>query len=118
MPTKSIAAVLIHVSDVAAGLAWYQRAFPNAVHKRVEARNFEYLSIGRLNLELVRADEKVASGAAGSVVYWRVANFDKALKHMQEIGAVLYRGPMEIEDGQRMCQVRDPWGNCIGLRGP
>jgi predicted enzyme related to lactoylglutathione lyase len=118
MPTKSIAAVLIHVSDVAAGLAWYQRAFPNAVHKRVEARNFEYLSIGRLNLELIRADEKVASGAAGSVVYWRVADFDKVLKHMQEIGAVLYRGPMEIEDGQRMCQVRDPWGNCIGLRGP
>lgn len=31
--------------------------------------------------------------------------------------AALYRGPIGIEAGQRMCQVRDPWDNCIGLRG-
>ncbi|WP_230853194.1 VOC family protein [Pseudomonas fluorescens] len=23
---------------------------------------------------------------------------------------------LEIEGGDRICQVRDPWGNCIGLR--
>ncbi|MDY0831642.1 MULTISPECIES: VOC family protein [unclassified Pseudomonas] len=32
------------------------------------------------------------------------------------LGATLYRGPMKIEGGEWMCQVRDPWGNCIGLR--
>ena len=41
-----------------------------------------------------------------------------ALRHFEGLGAIRYRGPMAIEDGQRMCQVRDPWGNCIGLRGP
>ena len=25
---------------------------------------------------------------------------------------------MSIEGGQLMCQVQDPWSNCIGLRGP
>jgi len=25
---------------------------------------------------------------------------------------------MLIENGEAMCQVQDPWGNCIGLRGP
>lgn len=34
------------------------------------------------------------------------------------VGAELYRGPLDMGDGQRMAQVRDPWGNLIGLRGP
>jgi predicted enzyme related to lactoylglutathione lyase len=118
MSNDAIAAVLIHVADVQAGLSWYEQAFPCAERKRLDTVDFEYLAIGSIKLELVAADGKVASGAAGSVVYWRVADFDVALKHLQGVGAVLYRGPMEIENGQRMCQVRDPWGNCIGLRGP
>jgi predicted enzyme related to lactoylglutathione lyase len=69
-------------------------------------------------MEFVPADEKVAAGAAGSVVYWQVAHFDAALAHALNQGATLYRGPMPIEAGQAMCQVRDPWGNCVGLRGP
>ena len=109
---------MVHVPDVPAAIAWYQRAFPNAVRKRVEAHDFDYLTIGEINLELVPADEKVASGAAGSVVYWRVPDFDKALQRLKDIGGILYRGPMEIENGLRMCQIRDPWGNCLGIRGP
>ena len=113
-----VSAVLVHVPDVEAALAWYERAFPGAVRRRIEHSKFDYLAIGEVQLEIVPADEKVAAGAAGSVVYWRVADFDSALAHMQNVGATLYRGPMDIERGQRMCQVVDPWGNCIGLRGP
>jgi uncharacterized protein len=114
-----ITAVMIHVSDVTAALAWYARAFPQAVCKKIAmpAFNFEYLDISGVMLELVPADEKVSSGASGTVVYWRVPEFDQALAHFQAIGATLYRGPLEIEDGEHMCQLRDPWGNCIGLRG-
>ncbi|WP_233259719.1 VOC family protein [Ramlibacter sp. WS9] len=113
-----ISAVLIHVPDVEAALQWYQRAFPISKRKRLEAFDFEYLRVGGIDLEFVPSDEKVASGAAGSVVYWYVANFEAALAHFESLGAKLYRGPMNIDEGQRMCQVRDPWGNCIGLRGP
>ena len=113
-----ISAVLVHVPDVEAGLGGYQRAFPAAFRRRIDAFDFEYLAVGDVSLELVPADEKVSSGAAGSVVYWRVPNFEAALAHFESIGAKLYRGPMNIEDRNRMCQVRDPWGNCIGLRGP
>jgi predicted enzyme related to lactoylglutathione lyase len=112
-----ISAVMCHVPDVEAGLQWYQRAFPNSERKRLEAFDFEYLCVGGIHLEIVPSDEKVSSGAAGSVVYWHVANFEAALAHFESLGAKLYRGPMSIEEGQRMCQVRDPWGNCIGLRG-
>ncbi len=76
------------------------------------------MKIGNIQLEIVTADEKVAAGAAGTVIYWSVDDLDTAIAHFATIGAALYRGPMQIEDGQWMCQVRDPWGNCIGLRGP
>ena len=117
MAADPIAAVLIHVGDVSAGIEWYQRAFPQVVRQRREQFDFEYLQLGNVQIEIVPADAKVASGAAGSVVYWQVPDFEAALEHMLGIGATLYRGPIPIEDGQRMCQVRDPWGNCIGLRG-
>jgi len=113
-----VAVVMVHVSDVAAGLAWYRRAFPTAEPVRVGSPAFECLAIDGVRLEIVPADDKVASGAAGSVVYWRVAALDTALARLQSLGATLYRGPMAIEEGQAMCQVRDPWGDCIGLRGP
>lgn len=116
--TDFVSAVLVHVADVEAGLSWYQRAFPSAERRRLEAFDFEYLKIGSTHLEIVPADEKVASGAAGTVVYWQVEDFDRALAHFNDLGAPLYRGPLAIEDGLWMCQVRDPWGNCIGLRGP
>ena len=115
---SAIAAVMVHVADTEAGIAWYERAFPTARREQVGNPPFERLAVGNSSIEVVRADEKVSSGAAGSVVYWRVAQFESALAHFQSLGATLYRGPMSIENGQRMCQVRDPWGNCLGLRGP
>lgn len=118
MMSPPIAAVLIHVANVTEGLDWYGRAFPAAVRTRIDDPEFEFLLLDGIQIELVSADEQVASGPAGSVVYWHVANFELALAHFKGLGATLYRGPLKIENGWSMCQVRDPWGNCIGLRGP
>lgn len=113
-----VVAVMVHVRDVEQGLAWYQRAFPSAIGCMAPGTDFEFLRVGEVQLELVPSDEKVRSGAAGSVVYWRVAGLAEAISRFAELGASLYRGPMQIEAGLGMCQVKDPWGNCIGLRGP
>jgi predicted enzyme related to lactoylglutathione lyase len=113
-----VTAILVYVGDVDEGNAWYQRAFPQAVREVSEPSGFAYLRIGQTQLEIVPADGKVASGAAGSVVYWWVDDFDQALSHLTSVGGVLYRGPMEIDGALLMAQVRDPWGNCIGIRGP
>jgi len=118
MPSEPIAAVLIHVADISAGIQWYHLAFPHAVRFRVEGCDFDFLRVGSVQIEIVPADEKVSSGASGSVVYWSVPELASALQQMQSIGAELYRVPMQIENGLSMCQVRDPWGSCIGLRGP
>jgi hypothetical protein len=109
---------MVHVPIVVDGLAWYQLAFPSAVRVRIPQPEFEYLLVGTTRIEVVPSDSKVSSGPCGSVVYWRVAQFEEALSHLVSIGATLYRGPLPIEGGDLMCQVQDPWGNCMGLRGP
>jgi predicted enzyme related to lactoylglutathione lyase len=118
MSQPAIAAVMVHVSNVAEALAWYSLAFSGASRRRVGVPEVELLRVGEVQLEFVPSDSKVSSGPSGSVVYWRVAQFEEALSHFQSVGAKLYRGPMQIEEGQSMCQLQDPWGNCIGLRGP
>ena len=118
MTPVGIIAVLIHVADWRAGLRWYERAFPNAIHLRPVPENYGSLKMGSVLIEIVDADDKVTAGPSGSIVCWRVDDFDAALAHFISVGARLYRGPLCIEENKRMCQVQDPWGNCIGLRGP
>jgi len=118
MSTPFIVAVMVHVPSITEALAWYERVFPNALRSSIAEEEFEFLLVGEVRLELVLADQKVSSGPSGSVVYWQFPQFEEALQRFQAAGAKLYRGPMSIEGGHLMCQVQDPWSNCIGLRGP
>ena len=118
MKCGPIAAVMVRVGDAEAGLRWYAEAFPEAATISDPDSEFKYLDVQGVQLEIVEADAKVSCGPAGSVVYWRTIAFDDRLAHLLGIGATLYRGPMELGDGLRMCQVNDPWGNCVGVRGP
>ncbi|NRQ15334.1 hypothetical protein [Ensifer sesbaniae] len=51
--TDSVAAILVHVPDTEAGLAWYQRAFPHAERRWLEEFDFAYLQVGTVDLEIV-----------------------------------------------------------------
>ncbi|WP_224790417.1 VOC family protein [Pseudomonas fluorescens] len=108
--------MLIHVADWRAATEWYARAFTDAIRIHPETDDYGHLDVGGVALEIVQADDKVSSGPAGSVVYWSVSNLKTEIARLAVIGATLYRGPLEIEGGDWICQVRDPWGNCIGLR--
>jgi predicted enzyme related to lactoylglutathione lyase len=74
--------------------------------------------VGLQEIWFHQADNKMPAGAAGQVAYWQVDNFDTALEKAKHLGAELYRGPLTRTDGQYMCQVRDPFGNLLGLIGP
>lgn len=107
---------LIHVEDVDFAMSWYRKAFPLAVERKVG--EFLYLDLDGFSLELVAADEKVGSGKFGSVTYWEVEDLETEILRFKELGSLVHRGPMSIEFGLGMCQVTDPFGNLIGLRGP
>ncbi|MEX0447187.1 glyoxalase/bleomycin resistance/dioxygenase family protein [Xenorhabdus sp. SGI246] len=111
------ATLLIPVPDVNLGLEWYKRAFPGVESIYLEEFDFTLLKIKDFILEVVQADDKVYSGKNGTVMYWSVPCLKTAIQHFQTIGAKLYRGPMVIENGLGMCQLEEPFGNLIGLRG-
>ncbi len=115
-PLKPVA-VLIYVHDVSRAMAWYASALPETRRHAVAEASVAALNVGGVILEFVAADEKVGCGKSGTVVYWSVPVLRQAISHFEDLGATLYRGPMAIEDGQGMCQLEDPFGNLIGLRG-
>jgi len=110
-------AILVHVPDISVGLEWYKKAFPMATANYLAEFDFTVLTIGEFMIEIVQADEKVGVGKSGTVLYWSVENVSDAIAFFSSIGATLYRGPLNIENGFVMCQVEDPFGNLIGLRG-
>ncbi|MOA22893.1 Glyoxalase-like domain protein [compost metagenome] len=116
MPEPRILSILLHVGDWRQATAWYARAFPEAKRVLPAGDDYGHLELDGVALEIVDGDEKVSSGAAGSVVYWAVQDLTAEVARLEALGANLYRGPLTLEDGDCICQVRDPWGNCIGLR--
>ena len=120
MLSHPVTAVLIHIpeQDHPRALEWYARVFPQATRVHIPQTNFTFLNVDGVALEIVRSDNKVASGVAGTVVYWACTDFHARLQEVLELGAVLFRGPMRVEGNMGMCQVKDPWGNAFGLRGP
>lgn len=116
MPSNRIVSILLHTQDWRAATDWYAQAFPQAVRVYPESDDYGLLQLGGVALEIIDADEKVSSGAAGSVVYWSVEDLRQEVVRLEAMGGTLYRGPLLIEGGEWIAQVRDPWGNCIGLR--
>jgi len=62
-------------------------------------------------------EEKNPQGGS-TVVYLAVEELDAARERLLAAGCEPWRGPIEIEDGRRICQVRDPFGTVWGLDGP
>ena len=79
MKASAIAAVMIHVPDWQVGLAWYQKAFPEAKRISLPEFDFECLELYGIRIEVVKADEKVGVGAFGLAVDWKVESFDGCL---------------------------------------
>lgn len=115
--TMKPVAVMLHVHDVGAAVDWYCTVFPSAQPVGDSNEQLAILDINGFGLEIVCEDSKVGSGKTGSVLYWSVPDLLDALVSFQAIGATLYRGPITIESGIGMCQLVDPFGNLIGLRG-
>ena len=110
-------AVLVHVDDVEEGQKWYRKAFPEAIPVYLKESDFTILDLNGFSIEIVQADNKVGIGKQGTVLYWSTTTFSDSLVHFKSLGATLYRGPLKIEAGLLMCQLEDPFGNLIGLRG-
>ncbi|KAI9129733.1 glyoxalase/bleomycin resistance/dioxygenase family protein (plasmid) [Acaryochloris sp. CCMEE 5410] len=105
------------VSDRHAAAEWYSCLFDIEITWLENLEHF-FIRVGDQEVWFHQSDSKVPSGAAGHVTYWQVTDFDVVLERAIHLGAKLYRGPLDRQDGNYMCQVMDPDGNLIGLIGP
>ena len=63
-------------------------------------------------------DEEKNPWGGSAVVYLAVDDFDAVRERLINAGCVPWRGPIEIEGGRRICQLRDPFATVWGLDGP
>lgn len=111
-----IAEIMMFVPDRRVAAEWYARLFDCPLVFLDNPEHF-FVRIGACDLWFHAADEKMGPGIVGQVAYWRVESLDHAMDRAREMGAVLFRGPLDREDGEFMCQMIDPFGNVLGLIG-
>lgn len=109
---KDIQEIMMFVSDIGRAKVWYSE-FLN-IQPNIDDDNYCQFKLGRVELGLHPADEKMSSGRAGTVAYWQVDNMNLVIQKACDTGAQVYRGPRELAD-RKICQILDPFGNVLGL---
>ena len=113
----TIDGLMFVVDEPETARAWYSELFEVAP-RHLEEFDFWYLDVGGFVVEFLKADAKSQPGVNGQVCYWAVESFDAFVGRATSLGAVIYRGPIDIEEGRKMAQLKDPFGNVLGVRGP
>jgi predicted enzyme related to lactoylglutathione lyase len=108
--------VFYFVEDLEAATEWYGQLLGRDPSE-TRPQQLASFTIGSARLTLHAQDDYNANaGTRGTVAYWDVADVDAAVADCIGRGAVAHRGPVTIFTGERLCQVRDPFGNLLGLR--
>ncbi len=119
---SGIAQIVVFVDKPAAAASFWAELF-DARHRLADGGALVELDFAELFFHPVDR-EKTASGeeknprGASTVVYLAVEELEAARERLLAAGCEAWRGPIEIEDGRRICQVRDPFGTVWGLDGP
>lgn len=112
---ESLNHVLMFVPRVRPAAEWYGRVLGRP--PEFGGENYARIQIGSAALCFHPADEKVPAGRAGQVAYWRVSSVSAARRKFEAAGATLYRGPLNVGNGEAICQLADPFGNVFGVIG-
>ncbi len=112
---QGLAAVRVSAKDIRASKTFYENFF----NLKPEEENKIFISfrLGQTTLEIVIGDEKSPASLGGGVGYWQVTDLDAALIHAKQLGAIIYRGPLKIDETKEtIVQIAEPGGTIIGLK--
>ena len=106
--------VFYFVDDLEAAVEWYSARLEREPVVRGGA--LVAFDVDGTRLTLHQADEFNSPGPAGTSPYWTVADVDDVVADWTAHGAVAHRGPKSVFTGERLCQLRDPFGNLFAIR--
>jgi predicted enzyme related to lactoylglutathione lyase len=116
MILKKHHATYLFVTNVRKSSAWYSKILSAPLI--INEESFALIEIGDSELCFHLADTKSPVSTGGSVSYFYVDDLVNAAKVFEEEGAIIYRGPLKIDGTpEGICQIKDPFGNVIGLQG-
>lgn len=105
----------LSVKDLIASKAWFSKVL--GVAPWLDIEGYVEFRVGQNSLALAPVDEKSPFSKGGQVAYWRVHELESGITHFVSQGAKVYRGPLDIENDEAICQIEDPFGNIFGLIG-
>ncbi|MGW2471665.1 VOC family protein [Streptomyces sp. NPDC001665] len=113
---------MIFTADPAAVASWWGGVLGADVHRNVNEVSgdvFAWLDVGGVEFGFHPLDEGRNPRGGSPVPYWAVDSVDVVRGRLLDAGCVHHRGPLDIGDGsgRRIAQVRDPFGNVIGIDG-
>ncbi len=108
----AVHSVVYFVKELAKAKQWYSKMFGILPYR--DDKDFIGFEIGAMLLGLHRADKKTEPGTS-QVAYWCVDDLNEATEYLLSEGAEIYRKTIKIAEGGKVCQLKDPFGNIIGL---
>ena len=106
--------VLLFVDDIKSSSDWYKVFMRQEPAEQTS--EFASFDVGGTFLNFHRADAKSPVSTGGSVSYWLVDDLNKTIEAAIRLGGQIYRGPLYVPEVRgTICQIKDPFGNIIGL---
>jgi len=112
-PFHGLRTAIYYVSDLNEAKAWYAKAFNTEPY--FDEPFYVGFNIGGYELGLLPEEKAPETKAASSVAYWGVDDAEKEYKRLLEHGATVFHEPTDVGEGIITAEVRDPWGNIIGV---
>ncbi len=111
---QALKRVVYQVSDLEAAKAWYARLLNLA--PQFDTPFVVIFQINDCSLSLLKSGAPPAEHSDRLAVYWEVDDIDAACQTMRQMGATVHAELKNVLN-IRVAQLKDPFGNIIGLSG-
>jgi predicted enzyme related to lactoylglutathione lyase len=110
---SGVRSVVYFSNDLSDAAEWYEHILGIAPYRNEE--NFVGFHLEDYDLCLHPVDEKAASDGAAQVMYWIIDDLETTIADLMEEGCTIYRDMIEVPEGGRVAELKDPFGNILGL---
>jgi lactoylglutathione lyase len=112
-PMLGLRTAIYKVSDLSKAKEWYSKAFQSKPY--FDEVFYVGFNIAGYELGLHPEDKEVKEKAESVMTYWGVDNIEEEYQRLLSLGAFVHQAPQNVGGEIVVAEVKDPWGNIIGL---